>query len=135
MRAAPSGSLLTIARGCDDLLGRATDGLRVHTFSGAASGWTANPPPTLTALAGPASTSAGIYAPIQTANLDGRGGRDVLALDGTALQAWSYDPQGKAWTRLSPSTPLALGADPWLEDPRPSRRSRPVTSTATAATT
>jgi hypothetical protein len=103
--------------GHDELLGRAADGLRVKTWGGPSRGWTANPLPTLTALAGPASTSAGIYGSIETANLDGQGGREVLALDGTALQAWSYDPQGKSWNKLSLTTPLALGADPWLSDP------------------
>ena len=40
----------------------------------------------------------------------------MLALDGTGLQAWSWVPAQGGWTRLQPSTPLALTGD-WLVKP------------------
>ena len=41
----------------------------------------------------------------------------MLALTTNGLQVWSYNPASKAWQQLPSSTPLALGADPWLTDP------------------
>jgi hypothetical protein len=101
----------------DELLGRATDGLRVHWWAGPQSiGWLQSLP-TLSDLAGPSSTPAWRYATIQTANLDGTGGEEVLALDGNGLQAWSYNPSSNSWTKLAPSVPLALSGGAWNSDP------------------
>ena len=71
-------------------------------LAGAASAWSSTP---------------GKWASIQTANLDGQGGREVLALDGDGLQAWTYNAGSTAWSKLAPSTPLGLGANPWLTHP------------------
>ena len=99
----------------DELLARATDGLRVRTWGGAQSGFTGGLP-TLAALAGDSSLAAGTYGTIQTANLDGKGGREVLALTATGLHAWTYDPKTQQWSAL-PGDPLGLTADPWMSDP------------------
>ena len=102
----------------DELLARASDGLRVRKWVPGSSGGRWDVLPTLTALAGAASgVPAGLWGSIRTGDIDGDGKREVLALDGKALQAWSYDPAAKAWRELQPSTPLALDADPWLSHP------------------
>ena len=102
----------------DELLARASDGLRVRKWVPGPSGGQWDVLPTLTALAGAASgVPAGLWGSIRTGDIDADGKREVLALDGKALQAWSYDPAAKAWSQLRPTTPLALGADPWLSDP------------------
>jgi hypothetical protein len=76
--------------------------------------------PTLTALKGSGSSDMakpGSFGSIRTAkNLDGSGQVQVLALDGTALQAWSYNPGSSTWNHLNPKTPLLLGAT-WLTHP------------------
>ena len=73
--------------------------------------------PTLTALSGaPAAIQPGKWGSIRTGDLDDDGKQEVLALDGTALQAWSYDRTAKAWTRLQPSTALKLTGD-WMTHP------------------
>ncbi len=106
LRAAPvfgSNNRNLIARASDGLRLRWNDGQRF--YDGGA----------LPALGGAASAvQPGQWGSIRTGNVDGSGGDEVLALDGTALQAWSW--QGE-WVQLQPSTPLALGADPWLTDP------------------
>ena len=86
----------------DELLARASDGLRVKTWDPGHQ-----PPPccfieehldalpTLTDLAGSGlveSMEPGVWGSIRTANIDGRGGEEVLALTGSGLQVWSYDP-------------------------------------------
>jgi hypothetical protein len=99
----------------EELLVRASDGLRL-VFGG----YERTTGPTLTALAGaPSDMPAGMWGSIRTGNIDGKGGAEVLFLDGNGngLQAYSYDPAAKAWNQLQPSTPLALGSDPWLSDP------------------
>ena len=63
------------------------------------------------------ASTPGRWGSIRTANIDGAGGDEVLALDGQGLQAWSYDTAAGAWSKLQPPTPLALGADPWLTNP------------------
>ena len=59
----------------------------------------------------------GMWGSIRTGDINKDGKQEVLALDGTALQAWSYNPTERSWNRLRPTTPLALAADPWLTHP------------------
>lgn len=98
-----------------ELLGRQIGGLAVRLWGGT-GGWRPNGLPLLTDLAGPGSTAASLYGTIQTAQLDGTGGREVLALTANGVQAWSYSAATKSWTRLAPSTPLALNGNPWQSD-------------------
>jgi hypothetical protein len=98
------------------MFGGTIDAIRVSEF--AESGWRSLA--TLRDLAGTSqqwASTPGKWGSIRTANIDGQGGDEVLALDGTGLQAWSYDGSADAWTKLQPTTPLALGADPWLSHP------------------
>jgi hypothetical protein len=101
----------------DELLARTSDGLRVKRFNGTGYDSLA----TLTALGDPdvitLAESPGLWGSIRTGDIDGDGKDEVLALDGTALQAWSYDTTANAWHKLQPSTPLALARDPWLTHP------------------
>lgn len=90
----------------------------VRTFSFAETGWSSLS--TLSDLAGTSeqwAATPGTWGSIRTGNLDGQGGDEVLALDGTGLQAWSYNSAADAWKKLQPTTPLALAADPWLTHP------------------
>jgi hypothetical protein len=111
----------------DELLARASDGLRVKTWDPGHQ-----PPPccyvaehldalpTLTDLGGSSFVellNPGRWGSIRTADLDGDGRDEVLALDDKGLEAWSYDPSKAAWSELQPSTSLALSADPWLTHP------------------
>ncbi len=76
--------------------------------------------PTLDDLGGAAAdltATPGAWGSIRTGDIDGRGGDEVLALDADGLQAWTYDASTRRWTKLAPTTPLALGSDPWLTDP------------------
>ncbi len=111
-----------LSGGQDELLARASDGLRVYK-------WTPEgqligqgkfvPGATLPALAGAASdVRAGLWGSIRTGDISKDGRDEVLALDasGGALQAWSYDPTAQAWRELLPSTALTLTGD-WLTDP------------------
>ena len=100
--------------GIDEVYARAPDGLRVKKFDGRE--WTALP--TLTDLKSQADpltdfTFPGIWASIRTADIDGDGDDEVLALDGAALQVWSYDPASTSWKRWQPSTPLSLASPDW----------------------
>ena len=100
--------------GIDEVYARAPDGLRVKKFDGRE--WTALP--TLTDLKSQADpltdfTFPGIWASIRTADIDGDGDDEVLALDGAALQVWSYDPASTSWKRWQPSTPLSLAGPDW----------------------
>jgi hypothetical protein len=95
--------------GVDEILARGADGLRVKKLNVAAGTWTALP--TLTDLAGDANLGelfVGQWASIRTADLDGDHKDEVLALEGAALQVWSYDPPSRSWQRWQPSTALAL---------------------------
>ena len=99
--------------GFDEMVARASDGLRVWKYGGEPVGL-----PTLTALAGAASAvSPGQWGSIRTADIVGGKAQEVLAVTTNGLQVWSYSPASKAWQQLPSSTPLALGADPWLTDP------------------
>jgi hypothetical protein len=100
----------------DELLARASDGLRLYLIDGTLTA----PGATLTALAGAASNvPAGMWGSIRTGNIDGMGGDEVLFLDptGKGLQAYSYDAPAKAWKQQPASPALALGSDPWLSHP------------------
>ena len=76
--------------------------------------------PTLSELAYPSSqwrSDPGKAASLMAADIDGQRGDEILALQDGALQAWSYDPIGRAWTRLQPSRPLALSdTSVWNKD-------------------
>ena len=102
----------------DELLARASDGLRVKKWVPGPSGGKWDRLPTLNALAGAASSVAdGMWGSIRTGDINKDGKQEVLALDGTALQAWTYNPTERSWNRLRPTTPLALASDPWLTHP------------------
>ena len=104
----------------DELLARASDGLRVKKWVPGRSGGSWTILPTLSALGGAASSvPSGSWGSIRTGNIDGVGGDEVLFLDhnGGGLQAWSYDAGKKAWSQLPASPGLQLGSDPWLSHP------------------
>jgi hypothetical protein len=103
--------------GFDEIFARGADGLRVRKLDVTTGRWTVLP--TLTDLAGSGlieATEPGLWGSIRTANIDGRGGEEVLALNGGALQVWSYQPAAKSWQRWQPSTALTL-TDDWLTEP------------------
>ena len=104
----------------DELLARASDGLRVRKWVPGSSGGSWNLLTTLTAPAGAASSvPGGLWGSIRIGNVDGIGWNEVLVLDpnGTGLQAWAYDPGPKVWNLLRASPSLQLGSDPWLSRP------------------
>jgi hypothetical protein len=115
--------------GVDEVYARAADGLRVlrrniklqaDFLVDTDPAWTQLA--TLTDLGGAAFLPAygsvgGLWGSIRTANIDGTGGDEVLALDGKGLGAWSYNAAANAWTKLQPSTPLTLAVDPWVRHP------------------
>ena len=104
----------------DELLARASDGLRVRKWVPGSSGGSWNLLTTLTAPAGAASSvPGGLWGSIRIGNVDGIGWNEVLVLDpnGTGLQAWAYDPGPKVWNLLRASPSLQLGSDPWLSQP------------------
>ena len=122
----------------DELLARASDGLRVKKWVPGSSGGSWNLLTTLTALAGAASSVPdGMWGSIRTGDVDGIGKQEVLFLvpDGKGLQAWSYDPGPKRGTSCVPRRRCGWPATRGFRSPSTTRRSRPVTSTATAATT
>ena len=101
--------------GLDELVARASDGLRVKKYDSVTGLLGALP--TLTDLAGGAANVApALWGTIRTGDIDGNTREEVLALTGSGVQAWSYDPASKSWQRLQPSTPLALTGD-WLTKP------------------
>ena len=106
----------------DELLARASDGLRVKTWDPGNQ-----PPPcceiqphldalpTLTALGGAASSvQPGAWGSIRTGDINGDQRDEVLALDANGLEAYNYAPSSQTWTQL-PGT-LGLTGD-WLTDP------------------
>ncbi len=96
-----------------NLIARTADGLRLRWTDGRIF-YDGN---TLGALRGAASAlKPGQWGSLRTGNVDGLGGSEVLWLDGTALQAWSWTPAQGGWTQLQPSTPLKLTGD-WLDKP------------------
>ena len=101
--------------GLDELVARASDGLRVKKHDSVTG--LIRTLPTLTDLAGGAANVApALWGTIRTGDIDGNTREEVLALTGGGLQAWSYDPASKAWQRLQPATPLALTGE-WLTKP------------------
>ena len=102
----------------DELLGRASDGLRVKKWVPGPSGGSWDVLSTLTALAGAASSVPdGMWGSIRTADLNGDGKQEVLFLDGKGLQAWSYNRTADAWSQMPASPALALASDPWHTHP------------------
>jgi hypothetical protein len=77
-------------------------------------------PLTLSDLAYPPSQwsgDPGKGASLMAANIDGEQGDEILALQDGALQAWSFDSLTRTWTRLQPTTPLALSdTSVWNKD-------------------
>jgi hypothetical protein len=105
--------------GSDEIFARGADGLRVKKLNvnttTTRSTWTTLP--TLTDLAGDAaSVQPGAWGSIRTADIDGDKKQEVLAVTGSGLQVWSYNPASTSWQRWQPSTPLALTGD-WLTKP------------------
>ena len=93
----------------DELLARASDGLRVKRWNG--SGYDSLA--TLHALAGaPGSIPPGVWGSIRTGDINGDGKADVLFVDAKGqLEAWTYDPGANQWNELPTTTQLNLGTD------------------------
>jgi hypothetical protein len=101
--------------GAEEIIARASDGLRAYRYQGTFPGsWGALP--TLSALADANGfTAARYWETIQTADIQGDGRAEVLARTKDGLHAWSYDPATRSWTELAGT--LALADDPWGNDP------------------
>ena len=87
----------------------------IRTYDSADRGWSSLA--TLNGLAAPAlawGSTPGRWASIRTGDIDGNGVDEVLALNGNALQAWSYG--ANAWRQLPASPSLKLTGD-WLTKP------------------
>jgi hypothetical protein len=102
--------------GRDELLGRASDGLRVRRYGGDTPAlWGLLP--TLAALSDANGwTPQQYWETIQFADINADGRAEALARGPAGLNAWSYDPDSKTWNQLTPSTALALADDPWGSD-------------------
>jgi hypothetical protein len=112
----------------DYIIARLRDGLHayiadVYYNSDKQDSWfggTSRGDPVLTDLAGdPAATPPGRWASIRTGDILGNGSDQVLAMDGTQLQAWNYTDLSDgthAWDKVSPSVPLNLGGAMWSRD-------------------
>ena len=98
--------------GLPELVALGPRGLLAYNLQRQASGSLAwESLPTLSDLAYPSSqwsSDPGKAASLMAADIDGQGYDEVLALQDGALQAWSFDIPRQAWTRLQPTTPLAL---------------------------
>ena len=98
-----------------DTYARAADGLRVYSVN---YYWAFAQLPTVGALGGTAgSIPPGAWGSIRAGDINGDGRDELLYLDGGGLEAWSYNIYQGTWSQLHPSTPLALGGDPWLTHP------------------
>ena len=89
----------------------------IRTYDSADRSWSSLA--TLGGLAGTAqalNSTPGRWASIRTGDIDGNGVDEVLALDGNALQAWSYGAGANAWRQLPASPPLTLTGH-WLTKP------------------
>jgi hypothetical protein len=102
--------------GREELVGRASDGLRVRRYRGdTPDGW--GHLGTLSDLSDANGYSAQKYwETIQFADIDGNGRAEALARDANGLNAWSYAPGARAWTKLTPTTALTLADAPWGGD-------------------
>jgi len=102
--------------GPEELLGRASDGVRTLRYQGdAPDAW--GRLQTLTDLSDANGYTAQKYwETIQFADINGDGRAEALARDKDGLNAWSYDAGSKAWAKLAPQTPLQLADDPWGSD-------------------
>jgi hypothetical protein len=110
----------------DELMARAVDGLRVYKWMPPGAGSTSGSFVRLATLGSPvagslpgkgASIFPGQWGSIRTADIDGNGKREVLALDGTALSAWTYDGGANTWSQMPASPQLGLAEDPWSHHP------------------
>jgi uncharacterized repeat protein (TIGR01451 family) len=99
-----------------ELLGRASDGVRVRRYQGdAPDAW--GQLPTLSDLSDANGyTKQQYWETIQFADVNGDHRAEALARDKDGLNAWTYDGGSKAWTKLAPKTPLQLADDPWGMD-------------------
>lgn len=99
-----------------ELLGRASDGLRVRRYQGdtpVAWGQLA----TLSDLSDANGwTPQKYWETIQFADINADGRAEALARGPQGLSAWSYDFGSKAWKQLTTSTALTLADDPWGND-------------------
>jgi hypothetical protein len=99
-----------------ELLGRASDGVRVRRYKGdTPTAW--GQLPNLSALSDANGwTPQEYWETIQFADINADGRAEALARGPQGLNAWSYDPGPKTWTQLSPTTALTLADDPWGSD-------------------
>lgn len=99
--------------GSDDVYARAADGLRVYEYNF----WSGlGQIPTLSALSGtPANIEPGEWGSIRTGDILGNGRDQVLAIDNSGLESWSYSNISNTWSKLPGS--IDLQAEPWLTHP------------------
>jgi hypothetical protein len=117
--------------GRQELVGRASDGLRGLRYQGETpDAW--GRLATLTDLSDANGYNQEQYwETIQFADINGDGRDEALARDKNGLNAWSYNPGSKTWSKLAPTTPLALADDPWgdVSTPDAQAKSRSYYST------
>jgi hypothetical protein len=102
--------------GREELLGRASDGVRTLRYQGnAPDAW--GRLATLSALSDAGGyTDQKYWETIQFADIDGDGRAEALARDQNGLNAWSYSRATNSWTPVPTKTPLQLADDPWGSD-------------------
>ncbi len=102
--------------GRDELVGRASDGLRVYRYQGnVPNGWAKLP--TLSALSDAGGwNQPKYYSTLQFADLLGNGQQQAIARDKNGIVMWNYDASTRTWTQLSANPALALADDPWGSD-------------------